>query len=334
LIDLRRVRPLDAAIALVLVIVVGLGVYLGYSVWWNQRQLKAASPIARGLDELVVAVRQNPDDLGLRIRLAGALRLAGRRNEAVKQYEAVLRVKEDHAGALAGLGTVALSDGDFKTAESYYRKVIEITTKDSQGVSASAMGQAYFYLGTAVMEQKRFEEAASLFKEALNYRRDSSTTHYFLAVCLKEMDLDAAYRDSLGNALMFDPKHPEANYDMGILLLADGDVATAAEHFRTSADAAPDAPLPQKALDELGSFDQRFSEARRLAKADRGQAILEARVAVALAPRSIEALVLLGDLYADAKDDEKARDAYRRALSLDARNDAAKAGLERVGDGS
>lgn len=334
MIDLRRVRPLDAAIALALVVVLGLSAYLGYSLWWNQRQLKQASPIVRGLDELLAAVRQNPDDLGLRIRLAGALRLAGRRNEAVKQYEAVLRVEENHPGALAGLGTVALSEGEFKTAESYYRKVIDITSKDSQGVSAPAMGQAYFYLGTAVMEQKRYEEAASLFKEALNYRRDSSTTHYFLAVCLREMGLDAAYRDSLGNTLMFDPKHPEANYDMGVLLLAEGDEAGAAEHFRTSADAVPDAPLPAEALEKLGSGDQRLDEARRLRTSDIKKAILEARVAVALTPRSIESLVLLGDLYADAKDEEKARDAYRRALALDARNDAAKAGLERVGDGS
>lgn len=334
MVDLRRVRPLDAAIVAVLVLVLGIGAYLGYMMWANERQRRLASPINTGLQELVVAVRENPDDLTLRIRLAQALSLAGRRNEAVKQYESVLKVREDYAPALAGLGTIALREQDYATAESYYRKVIEIASKDAASPNPTGLEQAHFYLGTALLEQKRYEEAASNFKEALRLRRDSSTTHYLLAVSLREMGLDDAYRESLGNTLLFDPKHPEANYDYGRILLEEGDVAGAAEHFRTSADAAPTVDIPRKALEELGPYSKRLAEARRLAGSDRGKAIEEARVAAALEPRRTEVLVVLGDLYADAGNKAKAREMYTRALGIDADDDAAKAGLERVGDGS
>lgn len=334
MIDLKRVRPLDAAIAGVLVLVVAIGGYLGYTVWQSNRQVREATPVARGIDDLVAAVRQNPDDLGLRMRLAQAFMLAGRRNEAVDQYESILKAQKDYAPALAGLGTLALREKEWKTAEGYFRRASELFGATEGAAATQALEQSYFYLGTSLMEQKEYEDAASYFKEALRLKRDSSTTHYLLAVCLRELGLDDAYRESLGNTLMFDPRHPEANYDMGQLLLADGDVADAAEHFRTAADAAPGVELPVEALNELGTAEERLSVARKLAKSDPGQALIEARVAVAVDPDLVDALVVLGELYEDAGNEAKARETFKKVLAQDVDNDAAKAGLERVGDGS
>jgi Flp pilus assembly protein TadD len=333
-IDLKRVRPLDAAIAAVLAVVLVLGGYLGYSVWAGNRRLQDSTIVSRGLSDLIAAVRQNPDDLALRMKLAQAFAVAGRRNDAVKQYEQILEVREDYAPALAGLGTIALREKQWRTAEGYYRKALEIFQQSPGAASVPAVEQAHFYLATALMEQKEYEEAAANFKEAARLKRDSSTTHYLLAVCLREMGLDEAYREALGNALLFDPKHPEANYDYGMILLAQGDEATAAEHFRTSADAAPNVAFPRDALAGLGTAEQRLAAARGLAASDPGQAIVEARVAVALEPRSVSTLMMLADLYAEAGNAEKARDLYKRTLLVDPENDAAKAGLERVGDGS
>lgn len=334
MIDLKRVRPLDAAIAGALVLVVGLGGYLGYTIWRSNVEVREATPVARGIDDLVAAVRQNPDDLPLRMRLAQAFMLAGRRNEAVDQYEAILKAQEDYAPAIAGLGTLALREKEWKTAEGYFRRAAEIFGANEGLAATQALEQSYFYLGTALMEQKQYEEAASYFKEALRLKRDSSTTHYLLAVCLREMGLDDAYRESLGNTLMFDPRHPEANYDMGQLLLADEDVASAAEHFRTSADAAPGVELPVEALNQLGTAEARTAAAEKLRTSDPGKALVEARVAVAIDPRSVKALVLLGEIYEEAGNEGKAREAFKKALAVDATSDAAKAGLERVGDGS
>lgn len=332
--DLRRIRPLDAAIALTLALVVGLAAYLGYTVWRTQREVEAATPAARSLNELIAAVRRNPDDLGLRLRLARAFAALGRRDEAIRQYRTVLKVDEENAPALAGLGEIALSDREWRVAEGYLRRAVEIYTRQTPSGQNSLLEQAYYYLGTALMEQKEYEEAASYFKAALRIKRDSSMTHYLLAVCLRELGLMDAYRESLENALLFDPKHPEANYDYGQLLLDEGDVAGAAEHFRRSADAAPTVPLPRQALERLGRAEERINAARRLLPKDPKRALVEARIAVALDPRSAEALVVLGDCRAALGQAEAAEDAYRRALGIDPANEAATAGLRRVSDGS
>lgn len=334
MIDLKRVRLLDVAITMALVLVVGLGGYLGYTIWRSNVQVREATPVARGIDDLIAEVRKNPDDLSLRMRLAQALMLAGRRNEAVEQYESILKAQKDYAPAIAGLGTLALREKEWKTAEGYFRRASELFGANEGVAATQALEQSYFYLGTALMEQKEYEEAASYFKEALRLKRDSSTTHYLLAVCLREMGLDEAYRESLGNTLMFDPRHPEANYDLGQLLLADDDLASAAEHFRTSADSAPGVELPVEALNQLGTAEERTAAAVGLRTTDPGQALIEARVAVAIDPRSVKAQVVLGEIYEEAGNESKAREAFKKALAIDANDDAAKAGLERVGDGS
>ena len=87
---------------------------------------------------------------------------------------------------------------------------------------------------------------------------------------------------------------PEANYDYGMLLLSKGDIAGAAEHFRTSADAAPAIDLPPDELKKLGNSEDRLAAARRLKTSDPAKALVEARIALALDPESVDALALVG----------------------------------------
>lgn len=330
--DLKRIRPLDAAIAVVLVLVVALGAYLGYTMWSNSRKVQASTPSARTVQELINAVKKNPDDLAMRWQLAQALAYTGDRDEAVKQFKIILKVEPEYAPAFAGLGLVALQEKDFGVAESYYRKAIKVYGAADQ--QSSFLEESYFYLGTALMEQKEYEEAAGYFKAALRIKRDSSTTHYLLAVCLRELELDEAYRESLQNTLLFDPRHPEANYDLGKVLLSEGKIAEAAERFRISVDAAPAVALPKQELEKLGTVESRITSARGYVDNDPKNALIQARIAVAIDPRSADAFVVLGDAWLAAGNKPRARDAYKRALGIDAEHDAAKAALERVDDGA
>lgn len=333
MLDFKRIRPLDAAIAGVAVVVFVMAVWLGWSAWSAELRVRTSTSVSRAVDDLAAAVRKNPNDLPARLNLAQALTVAGRTNDAIKQYQAVLSVDEENAAALSGLGFIAVRDGEYGTGEAYFRKVVDVQQGKGQA-GESQLEVAYFYLGTALMEQKEYEEAAGYFKEALRLKRDASDTHYLLAVCLRELGYDDAYRESLLTCLLFDPRHPEANYDYAQVLLQEDDVAGAAEHFRASAEAAPQSSRPQEALAEFGTAQERIAAARKLRATDRGKALVEARVAVALDPRSVPALVVLGDLYADAGNEAKASEAYRKALGIDPENEAAKSGMEQVKDGS
>jgi tetratricopeptide (TPR) repeat protein len=332
--DLKRVRGLDAAIAAVAAVVVILGAYLAYSVWAGDRAVVSSTPAQRAIEAFAAKVRKNPNDINARMQLAQAYSVGGREAEAIKQYKEVLSVSEEYIPALSGIGFSLLKEKEFKTAEGYFRKIIElIEGKVSSGREAT-LESAYFYLGTALYEQRDYEEAAANFKEALRLKRDASDTHYALAKALEELDSPNAYKESLENALLFDPKMPEANYDYGLVMLEEGDEAAAAEHFRASAEAAPNATMPREALAKLGPFSPRFDSAKSLEKSDPRKALSEVRIAVALDPQSVPALVLKARLYEETGDKEEAAAAYRSVLALDPENKPANDGLKRVTDGS
>ena len=126
-------------------------------------------------------------------------------------------------------------------------------------------------------------------------------------MCYRELGESQGYEEYLLYTLQFDPNMPEANYDYGMLLLAKKDLAGAAEHFRTSADAAPGIDKPQIELDKLGNSEDRLAEAKRLKPTDPAKALVEARIAFALDPQSVDALALVGELYEAQKQPERLR---------------------------
>lgn len=317
-------------IAVLAVLVVGFAVVIGVSMYQQRRQVVDATPISRGIDELVAQVRKYPNNIVLRMNLAQTLAAAGRDREAIEQYETVLKASKDYAPALAGLGFVALKNKEWETGEQYYRRIIELREGQVDPTKDAALETAYFYLGTSLMEQHDYEEAASNFMNALRIRRDASDTHYALAVCFRELDNPKKYKSSLENALLFDPKMPEANFDYAEVLLGEGDRAGAAEHFRIAADAAPKNEKPSEALAKFGSAAEHFAQAKSLAATDVKKAVVEARIAVALEPRVPEKMLFLASLYEKDGNKDVATAEYKAILEIDPLNAEAKSGLERV----
>lgn len=332
--SLKNIRPIDAAIAVVGVLVLVLGAYLGYSVWAQNYSLRNSSPSAREIASLSAKLRANPNNFDTRMRLAQAFAVAGRDNESIEQYKAILSVNKNFVPALSGVGFEYLKQKKWKEGEGYFRKVVSLTEKDTTSVGSSPLETAYFYLGTALMEQQKYEDAVGFFRAALRLRRDSADASYALAVSYRELDNMEAYEEYLLYTLQFDPNMAEANYDYGILLLSKKDLAAAAEHFRTSANAAPGIDKPQIELDKLGNFEDGLVEAKKLQPTDPARALVEARIASALDPESVDALALVGQLYEAQKQPDKAADSYRKLLVLDPGNAIASEGLKRVSNGS
>ena len=110
---------------------------------------------------------------------------------------------------------------------------------------------------------------------------------------------------------------PEANYDLGMLYLTDGDKASAAELFRRAVDNAPGREEPLDELLALGPFEDRIATAESLAGSDPAAALPEARIAAALEPTDIDAVRLVARLLktiGSSPEDEQA--AWDRVLDL------------------
>jgi Tfp pilus assembly protein PilF len=334
---LKRLGPLEWAIVGVGIAVVALTAYLGYSVWANNAAVRAGSPATREINELIATLRKTPNNIDARMRLAQALAVAGRDNESIQQYQQVLKLNKKYVPALSGLGFVLLKQKEWAKGETYFKRVIELTqdtAASASGTRGSSLEIANYYTGIALLEQKKYEEAVGYLKEALRLRRDASDTSYALSVAYAKLDIKDGQRDMLEYTLQFDPKMPEANYDLGLLLLASGDVAGAAERFRTAADEAPYKPEPRDQLAKLGTASARLAKAKALEKKDAKAALIEARVAAALDPKDVESLAFAAKLYESAKKRDEAAELYRSILVIDPENAAATAGLKRVTDGS
>jgi len=326
------------AIVIVGIAIIGVGAYLGYSMWASNTALKSASPASREIDTFILALKKTPNDIDMRMRLAQALTVAGRDREAIEQYKQVLKLNKKFVPALSGVGFVLMKDKDWAGGEKYFKQVIELTKDNTpqtkSGSRGSPLETAHYYTGIALMEQKEYTEAVGYLKEALRLRRDASDTSYALAVCYQRLDIADGQRDMLLYTLQFDPTMPEANYDYGMLLLAKGDVAGAAERFRTSSDGARYKPEPRAELEKLGTVAERLANAKRLALKDPKKALVEARVAVALDPRDTEALTFTGKLWEELNRPDNAAKLYQRVLVIDPGNAAATEGMKRVKDGS
>lgn len=312
-----------------LLVVVAL-VYLGYTVWSTQRSVEATSVPSRAIDTLIEEVEADPGNADARVLLGQALAAAGRVDEAVEQLSAALAIDENHTAALEGLGIIAMRREEWATAEGYWRRVLELTGSGQYASQDLRVERANYYLGLTLIERHQYEDAVLYLKEALRIKRSSSDTHYALAIAYKELGSKSNQRNELETALRYDPKLPEANYELGLMLAADGDRAGAAELFRRSVDSAPTRAEPQAELDKYGPFEKRLADARRLENTDLAAALIEARIAVALEPSDLPALRMVAKLLEKLGNKEDAALAWERVLRLAPNDPEASEARERL----
>lgn len=311
-----RDRWLDWTLRVVAVFVIMALAYLAYTVWQGERQTKKGSLSSRAIENLEQIVRDQPENADARVLLGDAYRDMGSFADALEQYQAALEVKDDHAGALTGLALVAMAKQEWRTAEGYWLSVIESVSDEPMANADLRLEKAYYYYGVCLIQLGEAEDAVNYLKEALRIKRDDADTHYALSVAYRDLDSVANQKKSLENALAFVPSMPEANYDLGLVLLAEGDEAGAAELFRRSADNAPGRAEPQAELDKLGPFADRWTKAQALVATDPAAALIEARVAIALDPESADAARLVARLLQQVGTKEDAKAAWARVLEL------------------
>jgi tetratricopeptide (TPR) repeat protein len=96
----------------------------------------------------------------------------GKVEDAIALYEDILAIDSKHAESYINLGTIAYKRGDMRLAERMYRQATE--ADDSSAL-------AFYDLGNALDELRRFEEAVGAYKEALRLSPKYADAHYNLA---------------------------------------------------------------------------------------------------------------------------------------------------------
>ncbi|UCH00438.1 MAG: tetratricopeptide repeat protein [Deltaproteobacteria bacterium] len=108
---------------------------------------------------------QTPEDLEIRLKLAGLLEKQGRLKEAVKEYTIILpRLPEDERiVCMKNMGYLLFQDGQKKKALEWYLKAAKYDKKDPN---------LYYNIGSIYDELKRHELAEEYLRLAVDLRKD------------------------------------------------------------------------------------------------------------------------------------------------------------------
>ncbi|MFA5843827.1 MAG: tetratricopeptide repeat protein [Coriobacteriia bacterium] len=327
----RSDRTLDVVIALLVVLVLSVGGYLGWTVYVERRADRLSSPAMRAIDDLTARVKAAPRDAALRVRLGEALASAQLLPDAVEQLRVAVKIDVKHTGAYLDLGLIAYDQKQPKVAAGYFKKVVDLT----EGADYANVNQrrelALYYLGSIALADRRYEEAAGYFKAAIRIRRDASDSYYNLALALRGLGRDGEAIEQLGAALAFDPNYAQAHLLLGELYKRTGDDILSATHVREAARLAPDADPPAEALEAFGTPAEWLAKGRAaLAAGDLKTAEKAARMAKALDPLSAAPHALLGAVLERQGDKAGALTAWREAAKLAPKDAAAAAAVRRL----
>lgn len=325
---------LKVVISTLIVAVLGTAGYFGWTVYNDRVIAERSSPAGRIIAVLRDQVKAKPNDAALRVRLGEALSAVGRDDEAIEQFNAALKIDPEHTGALIDLGHLAVLNKRLTEADGYFREVVELTTGGDFEAASDRREVALYQLGVISVSQRRYEDAIGYLKEALRIRKDASDTYYFLALAMDGIDDTEGAIRQLEIAVAFDPNFGQAQYYLGQLHMRAGNDVKASEHFAAAVKADPEAPEPQEALEQFGSAADLLAQARELRDGQPSQALERATIATHVAPKDPAAALLRAELLEEAGESKAALEAFRVALKLDPRSQAAQEAIERLEESS
>jgi tetratricopeptide (TPR) repeat protein len=298
-------RALRIAVRIgVAVLVAGLAAF-GTVYYLGQRTVAGPSSSQRQIVSAEQAVRATPNNVGARLALAQAYETARRFDEAIRQYDEILRAVPDHRAAMLGRADALYSKGDLDAADTGYRK---LTDKQAGGEFAGAdpqLQEAHYFLAVIADRRGRSDEAIRQAQAALKIEPTDSDAWYVLGGAQLKAGQTAQAVSSLKQALLFVPTGWCEPY--GLL----------AQAYRSLAQA----PAADYATAMVDLCQKRFEPARtRL-------------LTLITGPVAADALVGLGAVAESTGRSGEAVDWYRKALSVQPTNTPAISALSRLGIG-
>lgn len=186
-----------------------------------------------------------------RTKLAEALRLQGRFDEAVDELRAALRIDPAFARAHAGLGLALRGQGMNDEAIAAYREAIHhdpdlIDARNGLAVMLAGRGQ--------------LEDAVSEFRQIVRIDPDSAIGYYNLAYALADLDRDVESAAALREVIRINPNHYNARYNLGELFRLEAKYDESVKQFREYLRLAPDLPQNRRNIERAKGFVEKFSD--------------------------------------------------------------------------
>lgn len=153
---------------------------------------ESRNELEEAIDVLEEALVISPDDQVLRFKLAKNLIKTDRNPEAEAQFNILLSLDENHAGAWESLASLYMGRNEYDRALRSYDRAIGINSQDDY---------LHYLKGKALYKMNRYDESVRSYERALESIRDNSWIWYHLGKALDKLEeeekADEAYNKSL-----------------------------------------------------------------------------------------------------------------------------------------
>jgi tetratricopeptide (TPR) repeat protein len=288
----------------VTVLVIGVAAF-GFIYYQDQHVDAGPSLLGRQTQAAEAAVKKTPNNIAARLQLAAAYRSDKRMNDALKQYDEILKAEGNHRTALLGRGSTLTATGDLEEAAAAYRKITGAAVKGEFAAQDPQLAEAHYFLGSILLKQGKTKEAITELQGALKIDRTDSDALYLLGVArLKQGEAQLAV-DALKQALRFVPTGWCEPYSQ--LVQAYGKLGSV--------------PQATYAGGMLDFCQNRPADAIRQLKT------------LTAGPVAVDAMVGLGLIAETASNRDEAVAWYKKALAVDPANISAISSLSALGVG-
>ena len=186
-----------------------------------------------------------------RTKLAEALRLQGKFDEAIAELREALRIDPASARAYSGLALALRGQGKIADSIAAYREAVRLDPD---------LVDAHNGLAVVLASQGQLEDAVSEFREIIRVDPDSAIGYYNLAYALADLDRDVESAAALREVIRINPNHYNARYNLGELFRLEAKYDESVKQFREYLRLAPDTPQNRRNIERARGFVEKFAD--------------------------------------------------------------------------
>jgi tetratricopeptide (TPR) repeat protein len=188
----------------VMVLAIGVGTF-GFMYYQDQHVDAGPSMVDRQIQGAEAAVQKAPNNVQTRLQLAAAYLQDKRPDDALKQYDEILKAEKDNRTALLGRGGVLITKGDLTAAAVSYHKITDVAAKGEFAGADQVAQEAHYYLGSIALKQGKAKLAITQLNAALKIDPTDSDALYLSGVAQLKDGAPKLAVNSLKKALLFVP---------------------------------------------------------------------------------------------------------------------------------
>jgi protein O-mannosyl-transferase len=236
--------------------VVTMGV-MGINAWMGRRSVPVFLALALGLGFLTIRRNQAyrtelsiwndtlakcPNNARAHSNRGFALEQAGRRQEAIVEYQQALQIKPDTFEAQLNLGYALCQMGRWQEAIGHYQEALRIRPDNAK---------AHYNLGLALWRTGQLPGAIDHYEQALRIAPDFAEAHVVLGIALAQAGSNQDALVQFRESVRLRPDYTEAHFDLGLALEKLGRTREAIEQFKQALKLRPDFAPARNALARL-----------------------------------------------------------------------------------